>query len=424
MLGSLDPSQLIPLISRESFEALVTRFTGNTMNLSKLFICSAVFSVVCATPLAAEVVANDNSNVAGTNTAIGNAATTEAPTLTPAKINYQPLLERISKQAILPLYKAVDQETSALQRQVISFCNQPNLANLQATRQHWSQALSAWEASEVALFGPALSKQRDLHIYFRPIKKRVIKKLLNQDMPISMDNLEFAGVGAQGFATLEYLMFNRDKTDEEILKQFTGNNNRYCQHLLATSTLLQRDISKIYHEWQNTYADAIANAGDGENPIFANNEQALEMTLGKLDQLAEAVINKLRNPLAKNAQLAGKDDQRENTNAYKLEAWRSGHTLKNIQANIQGIEQVLKQGGILYWLKQHGEAGLAKQLEDQLVAISDIKFPSTDLFAQIENKDLKASDTLFDEVLTLSKLIHSTAPKLGVQLGFNDSDGD
>ena len=396
------------------------------MNLSKLFICSAVFSAACSTSLMAEVVTKGNSDATGTDVsiAIGTAAGTETPTITPAGINYQPLLKSISQQAILPLYKSADQETSALQRQVIAFCNQPTLTNLQASRQHWSRALSAWEASEVALFGPALSKQRDLHIYFRPVKKRVIKKLLTQDTPISMDNLEFAGVGAQGFATLEYLMFDREKTDDELLKQFTGSDNRSCQHLLATSTLLQRDISAIYHEWQNTYADAISNTGSGENPVFANDKQALEMTLGKLDQLAEAVINKLRNPLAKNAQLAGKDESRENTNAYKLEAWRSGRTLENIQDNIHGIEQVLKQGGILNWLKQHGEADLAKQLEQQLATIRDIPFPSTDLFAQIENKDLKAADALFDGALVLSKLIHSMAPKLGVQLGFNDSDGD
>ena len=388
------------------------------MNLSKLLIYSAVVSAVCSTSLWAETATTDSASA--TASVESEAAVATAKT----DLKLQPVLEKMSRQAILPMYKTADEQASELQREVIAFCNQTTMSNLQATRQQWSAAISDWQATEVALFGPALSQQRDLHIYFRPVKKRVIKKLLTQDTAISMENLEFAGVGAQGFATLEYLLFDREKTDEEILAQFTGSDNRYCQHLLATSTLLQRDISSIYHEWQSTYADALANPGQGAEPIFANDTQALEMALGKLDQSAEAVINKLRNPLAKAAHLAGKDDARENTNAYKLEAWRSGHSLANLQANIRGIEITLKQGGILDWLKQHDAVELAEQLEQKLVTISEIKFPSSDLFAQIEDKQLEAADVLFDETVALSKLIHETAPKLGVQLGFNDSDGD
>lgn len=385
------------------------------MKLSRLLIYSAVAGAIYATPLLA-----DDTETA-TTTQVGSELTT---TLATTELSLQPLLQRISQQAILPMYKQADEQATALHRQVIAFCNNTDLANLTATRKQWADAINAWQVTEVALFGPALSQQRDLHIYFRPVKKRVIKKLLTQDNDISMDNLAFAGVGAQGFATLEYLLFDRDKTDDDILKQFLGNDSRYCQHLLASSTMLQRDISSIYREWQGSYADALAKPGHGENPVFANSTQALEMALGKLDQSAEAVINKLRNPLAKAAQLSGKDAARDNTNAYKLEAWRSGHSLANIRANIQGIELVLKQGGILDWLRQHNEAELAKQLEQQLIAIRDIEFSGTDLFAQIEAKDLTAADALFDETLALSKLIHDTAPKLGVQLGFNDSDGD
>lgn len=334
------------------------------------------------------------------------------------------LLRKISTQAIVPLYKSADKEVSTLQRQIITFCNQPTVKSLHKIRQHWSQALTAWGKSEVALFGPAIKQQLDLHIYFRPVKKRVIKKLLAQTSAISIDDLEFAGVGAQGFATLEYLLFDRDSSDAELLKRFTGDDNRYCQHLLATSTLLQRDIATIYNEWMGGYAEALSLSETTDKPIFTNPQQALELIIGKVDQLAENTINKLRHALAKNAHLAGKDTNRDTMNAYKLEAWRSGHTLANIQSNIQGIERTLKQGGLLEWLKQSGESELVVLFEQRFSTIRDIKFPSSDLFAQIEAKQVAAADTLFDEALALSKLIQKMAPKLGVQLGFNDSDGD
>lgn len=324
------------------------------------------------------------------------------------------LVAPITNNVILPLYKEADRQAQLLNMSTLAFCQQPSSESLSAIRYQWSQALSAWQASEVALFGPGLEKQRDLHIYFRPVKKRVIKQLWAKQEPITLDSVNFAGVGAKGFATLEYLLLDRSLTDLEVLARFnTPANTPHCQHLLAVSILLKNDINAIYTAWATDYPATLTESG-----------QAMSSIIGKLDQTAESVSTKLRQALAKDAHLAGKDEKREKRNAHKLEAWRSGHTLQNIRANLSGVKLVLNDGGLVNWLSENNHSELANIISKQLTVIDTISFKSTDLFQQIENGELDAADKLFQESLKLSRLIKEMAAVMGVQLGFNDSDGD
>lgn len=324
------------------------------------------------------------------------------------------LVAPITNKVILPLYKEAARQAKLLNISTLAFCEQPNSNNLSAIRYQWSQALSAWQASEIALFGPGLERQRDLHIYFRPVKKRVIKLLWSKQEPVTLDSVNFAGVGAKGFATLEYLLLDRSLTDIEVLARFnTPTNTPHCEHLLAVSILLKGDINAIYNAWATDYPATLVKS-----------EQAMSLIIGKLDQITESVSTKLRHALAKDAHMAGKDDKREKRNAHKLEAWRSGHTLQNIQANLTGVKRVLNDGGLINWLKENNHIELANKISQQLTIVNAISFKSNDLFQQIESGELDAADKLFQESLQLSKLIKEMAEAMGVQLGFNDSDGD
>lgn len=378
--------------------------------ITRTFICSvfvsaALATAVCAADLVPKNEANSPTKVA-TNTTpdqsvLGNDA-------------FEKMITSVTSNVITPIYKEAAEQATELSTATLAFCSQPNAKTLQAIRKHWSLALTAWQTSEMALFGPALDKQRDLHIYFRPVKKRVIKQLWASPKPITLDAVNFAGVGAKGFATLEYLLVDRSLTDTETLERFnTAATTRHCEHLLAVSILLKDDINAIHNAWVTSYPTTLASS-----------EQAMSLILGTLDQSAEAVATKLRNALAKDAHLAGKDDKREKRNAHKLEAWRSGHTLQNIRANISGIKKVLNNGGFITWLDDNKHHELANTITEQLAAIDAISFADSDLFQQIEKGDLESADLLFKESMQLSRLIKDMADAMGVQLGFNDNDGD
>ncbi|PWQ94226.1 imelysin family protein [Leucothrix arctica] len=324
------------------------------------------------------------------------------------------LVKPIIENVILPLYKDAAEKSELLNKSTLAFCEQPTTETLNELRKQWSLALSAWQATEISLFGPALEKQRDLHIYFRPVKKRVIKILWASDKPITLEAVNFAGVGAKGFATLEYLLFDRSLTDSEILARFDQpESTAHCQHLLAVSILLKDDINTIANAWATGYPAELIASGE-----------EISLILGKVNQTVQGVETKLRHALAIDAFLAGKDDKRENRNAHKLEAWRSGHTLQNIHANLLGVTLTLCEGGFINWLNDNNQSELADKISKQLTAVDAISFTSDDLFQQVEDGKLDAGDALFKESMQLFRLIKELALAMDIQLGFNNNDGD
>jgi len=398
----------------------------STINRGLLLSALLVSATYADTESATKTDPAAQANTTLIETAATQAATPSATEAQPAslsKAQIQQLLAQLTQRVILPLYEQAENQALAMQKQLDTFCATPNADTLKAARNSWIAALGAWQQAEVVMFGPALEKQRDLHIYFRPVKKRVIKLLLNQETPITLENLEFAGVGAQGFATLEYLLFDRDVNEAELLKRFT-DDTRYCEHLKGTTSLLVRDIQAINQDWKQGYADSMIKAGSADDAVFPDAMQPLETVLGKLDQITETVPNKLSNALASGNYLAGKDPKREKVNAHKLEAWRSGHTLNNLQANITGIKILLDDGGFLAALETQGQKALATQIRSQIELVQAIDFASDDLFQQLQDKQTQAADTFYAESLKLSQLIKQLSSALGIQLGFNDSDGD
>ncbi len=109
---------------------------------------------------------------------------------------------------------------------------------------------------------------------------------------------------------------------------------------------------------------------------------------------------------------------------HKLEAWRSGYSLANINNSLTGVQRALVDGGILGWLKDNGHQELAVQLEQQLNQLLAAEWSSEDLFQLLQKKPQSVTP-FYKQVQQLSATVREgLAPALGVQLGFNDNDGD
>lgn len=323
------------------------------------------------------------------------------------------LLKQIAEQAILPMYVGFSQASKQQVEQAEALCAKPTAENVAAMRTAWSDALSAWQQTDALLFGPAIEEQIDFGIYFLPAKKSIIKGVLKAQDRITTETLEQAGVGAQGFGTLEYLLFDREKNID-----FSDDvGKKRCEHVLAASQLIHQHAEVIDTQWQKRYAEAFYTAGAGSTE-FLEAEQPLEILVNKVFQTVEKVSGKkLAIPL-------DKKNNGEHVNAYKLEAWRGGHTLQNIQANILGMKRIIVDGGITEWLQAHGQKELAEKLEKQFTLLLDYAFASDDLFSLLE-KDEAVADEFYAQCKVLTQLIkRELAPAMNVQLGFNDNDGD
>ena len=340
------------------------------------------------------------------------------------------LLKQVAQQSILPIYSELNNNAEHLVATTSQFCDEVDEQGLKRVRKAWSETLSSWQQATVFLFGPATEDSIDFSIYFHPVKKGVINGFLSkiQSEPlasINKESVEQSGVGGQGLATVEYLLFDREQSEAEVLEQFTNEKTglKRCQYLLSVEALLAENIQKIYKAWDHergNYSEAFYTGGEG-SAYFTKAYQPMELLVNRLYQAIQAVeIKKLGVPLG----LRGSRNGKHRVYPYKLEAWRGGHSLQNVMSVLKGIERVFLNGGVLESLKAEGHGSLAVQLENQLSALLATKFASTDLFKLLENSP-KEVVTFYEKIKVFSSSVgNELAPALGVQLGFNQNDGD
>ncbi|MEN9434690.1 MAG: hypothetical protein RLZZ422_2279 [Pseudomonadota bacterium] len=367
--------------------------------------------------------ANDLATTSSTAASAIPSTSTPAPKLVVSDNDIRTLLGAMTDKVIVPTYQSLATETQKLAEASQLFCTQPTLDHFTAVHSTWSVALSTWQQADAFSFGPATDDQFDFNFYFRPIKKNLVNNLLKSTDPITPETLRKQGVGVQGFAALEYLLFDRDTASEEIIKRFSEHQSR-CQYLIAASTLLHTHSETLLKAWTPHFSEALKEVGKGSTE-FVSAPEAFNLVMNRLYQAAENAKLKLQPALGQPAYQAGLDPSREQVKPYQLEAWRSGHTLANTQATLLGVEKMLVEGGLLEWLRQHGQSTLAEEFVEIFQRIKAIQFPSTDLFAQLESRDFKAADELFNETQMLTRYYKQRlASTMGVSLGFNSNDGD
>lgn len=339
------------------------------------------------------------------------------------------LLKQITQQSILPIFRELDENAQSLVTTTRQFCAEPDAAGLSSIRQSWSETLSSWQQSSPLLFGPATEESIDFAVYFHPVKKGVINGMLAKikaDSSLSIDTatIDQSGIGGQGLATVEYLLFDRKQSDTEILGTFTSaaTGKQRCDYLVSVEALLASNIKTIVNGWEpenGNYAEAFYTAGEG-SAYFTKAYEPMELLVNRLYQSIQAVeLKQLSVPLGLNSSKAAK-----RTYPYKLTAWRSGHSLRNMQSVLLGVERLLVDGGLLETLDAKQHQALASQLQKQLKQLRTRKFKSDDLFNLL--KELPEEVVEFhQQIRGLTDLVEKgLAPALGVQLGFNGNDGD
>lgn len=349
--------------------------------------------------------------------------------------NADKLLAAVVDGAIIPLYRELQVTANTLVQRSSAFCSAPTPESFKVLREGWGETLLAWHRTDALMFGPAIEDQIDFTINFNPPKKLIISRLLTDNTPLTPDSIAKAGVGGQGLSTLEFLLFDRDKTDAEQLASFQGaTGKRRCEYVQAASELLHTQMQTIANGWlqdRNGYASAFRDAHKG-NATFASARQAVDLLVGKLFQSAEKFSkNRIGNPLGKGVDLntEGKQEVLNTSNAYQLEAWRSGYSIQIVRANVEGMQRILREGGILQWLRDHNEREVEKFVADAMQQRLDhylkLPLPSTDPFELIKagkGKELDGYYYLGNDIQM--GIRRQLAKVLGVQLGFNDNDGD
>lgn len=322
---------------------------------------------------------------------------------------------------ILPGYLRLADETAALSKQTLGFCQQPADPDLHQLQEQFHLSMDSWQFIQTVRFGPVEEKLRGYRLHFWPDKRqsvnRHLTKLLNNAVPQALNSEAFAkgSVALQGFSALERLLFAADNQAGRF--RTDGPKAYHCQLMVAITRNMAgiaRDMSAEWQTMKPSHRHLIASAARG-NPAYADSTEVTARLFNSLITQIELMLDrKLRAPLGESLQQA---------RGKRSESWRSGRSLRNIKLNLQSVHQ-LTQTAFLNRLLDPPLTGRINELFLRgAQQISQITLPLaqavTDPVQRVRVVQLTQTLTVLKQALT-----EELAPALEVPIGFNSLDGD
>lgn len=251
----------------------------------------------------------------------------------------QEAVEAYVDRTVIPIYKEMFDNVSALQKKVNTFLNNKTQANLDAACDAWRAARNPWEESEAFLFGPADYEGLDPSLDSWPLEMAEINAILKdqnwgdlEDGNANADG-EQSAWGVRGFHTLEYLLF--DSGQPRDVAKVTAAEAQYTQ--IVTNRLL-KDTETLYNSW--------ATDGKVEGYTVSFGSEFKQHNTDRFGSLA-VVVGQIFDGCITIANEVGDAKIGEPYNKYKtdpeagvlaVESWYSWNSLTDYKDNIISIQ--------------------------------------------------------------------------------------
>lgn len=332
----------------------------------------------------------------------------------------QAYLQHVVTDIIVPTYQEAMVQSQTLHKQAVNVCQSKSgvvsAEQLQQLREQWLKLALAWAKAEVVNFGPATHNMNNLYINYFPDERGLIHRSINQlieDSPIiSADEFVDQSAIVQGVPALEDLLYNaQHQSEQQSSKQKTSQtlNTAQCNYLVSASEELTRRLAFIVPEWQN----------NGQTLLNTN-----EPGLG-LNQWSNSLLSYLETLKSTGfAQPLGLDK--------KAKGHLPAHVAEQSQAIIHAKLAMLKTSLtdpklMALYTKQN-----TSQTDEMQVVINDIasvidaaQQQLMQLPKDVESAEKMEQQALYDKLTKVTVLIkRQLMPLMGVQVGFNSTDGD
>jgi predicted lipoprotein len=197
------------------------------------------------------------------------------------------ILNYFSVNVAQAIYNDLNAKSQQLYSAVLILDTATNNTNLNACRQFWRDARSAWEQSEGFLFGPVATENIDPRIDTWPTDYVALDSVLASNAVFSdayINNLDDA---LRGFHPIEYLLFglngNKDAAQLTI---------REKQYLIALCSNLKSLTFELAMSWNptttNNYHYEFAMAGHSSN-VYSSKRLAFEELVNAMIGICEEV---------------------------------------------------------------------------------------------------------------------------------------
>jgi putative iron-regulated protein len=318
-------------------------------------------------------------------------------------------------------YRSFENDARALDDALVEYCAEPTAAGLDAARDAWWQARAPWEQLEVFSFGPYSREPLRIGPKIDPWPLRLpldgVEELLASDRPVTPEAVNAMGVNGKGLQVAEYLLYAPDAGEALA-------SPRRCEYLVSVGKELVTRATELREAWDpasGDFAGELSEAGRGRT-AFDDLTDAFSEVVNRLAFTAENLrTEKLIKPLGPEGGAPAPD---------QVESRFSGRTIDDMRDNVASIELVYFGDparnvlGLDSYLSER-DRSFAPQMSEHLSAIraafDAIPAPMTDAVASGREQIEAASAAL----LELRNLIQiDIINTLGLQLSFNDNDGD
>ena len=347
---------------------------------------------------------------------------------TKVQIDRKPLLENLADQVIIPGYTQLNTEVTAMNSSITTFLNEPSPATLGNARSAFIKAYVAWQKVEFFDFGPAFDQTLRAQVNTFPTDNFAI------DNAIATGNIQLQSLSnnnKKGFPAIDYLLYGDNKSDADIIADFTTNTNASTrkEYLKASIEDMQTLVSRVSVAW---------NSGEGNyRSTFVERTgtdvgSSLGQLINSLSQSLEVFTRdaKVGIPLGKRSQgiLIPKN----------AEAYYSGNSMLLARSNVQGYIDVFKGSrtsegansqSLLAYLNQlnaqYNGGSLSSALEQQFQnSLSKLNQISDPYSRSIEAQATIANEAYLELQKTVVLVKVDLASALGILISYQDNDGD
>ena len=325
------------------------------------------------------------------------------------------LFETLGEDVFAVGYADLGTAADELQGAVGAYCDAPS-ADVSGVEDAWRQAMAAWQEVQLLAVGPVEEANRRFRLQFFPDNNEAVERgvdsTLAGDETITEQAIAQANVGVQGLPALEYLLFGIGGWDDAL------DGPRRCELAVAVAANVATITAEIEEPWQpgGAFIDEFVNFS-GE--YFDESEDVLTAVFEAATHHAEFIADrKLR-------------DAVRNSNPDILESRYAENSAANIRNNLDALRGLFDTGeDDVYRLRDYleravGAEDVSELIHDQLDTIDDVldAFDGS-LEDTIVGNASGDAEQLRATIRHLADLFLDSALAAGVDVGFNNQDGD
>lgn len=310
-------------------------------------------------------------------------------------------LTEVANNQILTAYQNVVKQSSALGSLATQSCQTGSAVSgeqLTALRAQWLELAEAWAQAEVVGFGPAMNSMSNLYINYYPDERGLVHQgvidLIAANPTLTADQLASESAIVQGIPGLEEVLYANDSLTKE-----------QCQYVVSASEALTARLSDVQKAWQESPEQLLGIGGD-------QNKTGLNRWINSVLALVETTKStSLDQPLGITGNKKG-----------HLPAAAAGQSRAIITAKVAALNKALTDPALVAILSDNGNDTLADEMSTLLAEASTLLAQLPEDLAQATPDQQKA---LYEKLTELTQVIkRQLMPTLGIQVGFNSTDGD